>query len=114
MLVASWVSALLAKLCGSLLREVYESERTSFATGVAFLVLSLCLATVIAFRISRPLHAIADDLMEVAQFHLASTPSPQSFIREVAVVADSADRMKASLRSFGRYVPADLVRALLA
>ena len=98
----------------SLLREVYESERISLATGVAFLVLSLFLATFVAFRISRPLHAIADDLMEVAQFQLASTPSPQSFIREVAVVADSADRMKASLRSFGRYVPADLVRALLA
>jgi adenylate cyclase len=86
----------------------------SFATGVAFLVLSVCVATFIALRISRPLHDIANDLMQVAQFHLPSTPSPQSFIREVAVVADSADRMKSSLRSFGRYVPTDLVRSLLA
>jgi adenylate cyclase len=65
-------------------------------------------------RISRPLRDIANDLMQVAQFRLTSTSSPQSFIREVAVVADSADRMKASLRSFSRYVPADLVRELLA
>ncbi|MBV9481254.1 MAG: zinc ribbon domain-containing protein [Acidobacteria bacterium] len=98
----------------SLLRRVYESQRISLATGVAFLILSLCVATFIAFRISWPLRDIANDLMQVAQFHLTSIPSPQSFIREVAVVADAADRMKASLRSFSRYVPADLVRALLA
>ena len=91
-----------------------SAERVSFATGVAFLALSVCVAAFIALRISRPLRDIANDLMQVAQFHLPSTPSPQSFIREVAVVADSADRMKSSLRSFGRYVPTDLVRSLLA
>ena len=67
-----------------------------------------------AVRIARPLRTIADDLLQVAQFRLAPHPSPQSFVREVAVVADAVDRMKASLRSFGRYVPADLVREMLA
>ena len=50
----------------------------------------------------------------MGNFDLSATPMPPSFIEEVAVVGDSVDRMKASLRSFGRYVPTDLVRDLLA
>jgi adenylate cyclase len=65
-------------------------------------------------RIARPLGLIAADLRDVAQFRLSVGPAPRSFVREVATVADAVDRMKASLRSFARYVPTDLVRELLA
>jgi adenylate cyclase len=98
----------------SVLQAVYDTQRMASLMGLGFLALGLLLGTIIAVRIARPLRTIADDLLQVAQFRLARQPSPQSFVREVAVVADAVDRMKASLRSFGRYVPADLVREMLA
>ena len=97
-----------------LLQAVYESQRVAFAAGLAFLIVGLAVGAITAGRIARPLRIIADDLIQVAQFQLTTVPSPPSFVKEVAVVSDAVDRMKASLRSFGRYVPTDIVRELLA
>ena len=98
----------------TLLEAVYKSQRVSLLTGLAFLALGLALGTLVAVRIARPLRSIADDLLQVAQFRLPPTRARRSFIREVSIVADAVDRMTASLRSFGRYVPTDIVRTLLA
>ena len=92
---------------------IYREQQ--FAAGIAllFLLLAVVLGVLLANRIAGPLHSIAQDLEQVALFNLALAPSQPSFVREIAVVSDSTDRMKASLRSFGRYVPTELVRALL-
>ena len=93
---------------------IYREQQ--FAAGIAllFLLLAVVLGVLLASRIAGPLHSIAQDLEQVARFNLALAPSRRSFVREIAVVSDSTDRMKASLRSFGRYVPTELVRELLA
>jgi adenylate cyclase len=65
-------------------------------------------------RIARPVAAIARDLAEVGSFRISNRTSPGSFIREIAELGSSVDRMKTSLRSFGHYVPTDVVRNLLA
>jgi adenylate cyclase len=76
-------------------------------------VIGLVLAGNISKRVSTPLKVISRDLERVGEFELSQQPMPKSSIEEIAVVSDSADRMKASLRSFGRYVPTELVRKLL-
>jgi adenylate cyclase len=91
----------------------YRGRRLAAVMGLAVLALGVVLGTLVAARIAGPLRTIAADLAQIARFRLSSIPSPQSFVREVAVVADSVDRMKAGLRSFAHYVPTDLVRALL-
>ena len=83
------------------------------AAIVALLCVSVVLAQILARRVAKPLREIASDLERVGDFELSEKPAPASLIREVAVVADATERMKASLRSFGRYVPTDLVRDLL-
>src|SRR4051812_555604 len=93
-----------------LFQAVYDSQRVALMLGLVLLLLGVVLGAVLSARIARPLRLIAEDLTQIAQFRLSAKPSPHSFVREVAVVADAVDRMKASLRSFGRYVPADLVR----
>lgn len=80
----------------------------------SLLVAAILLAQVLSRRIARSLQGIAADLRRVGDFELAEQPANQSLIREIAVVGDATERMKASLRSFGRYVPTDLVRDLLA
>jgi adenylate cyclase len=78
------------------------------ATGMATL-----LGWWIAYRISEPLRELSRDLARVGRFELGDDPVIQSFVEEVKVLGDAARRMKRGLRSFGRYVPSDLVRALL-
>ncbi|MDF1703000.1 MAG: adenylate/guanylate cyclase domain-containing protein, partial [Planctomycetota bacterium] len=78
------------------------------------LLLAVAAAKLLARRVAQSLDSIAGDLQRVGAFELGERPRLDSRIREIAVVADASERMKASLRSFGRYVPTDLVRDLLA
>jgi adenylate cyclase len=64
--------------------------------------------------VSAPLAALAGDLERAGRFELARGPALPSSVEEIAVLSHAAERMKASLRSFGRYVPRELVRELLA
>ena len=61
-----------------------------------------------------PVSVIARDLAKVGAFNISRDPAPKSFVREINELGISVDHMKASLRSFGHYVPTDLVRTLLA
>jgi adenylate cyclase len=96
------------------LASVYENQRTAVLWGLAIALLALAGGIALAHSVARPLRVLAADLERVGRFQLSTRPSPHSPIREVAVLGDSVDRMKASLRSFGRYVPSDLVRDMLA
>lgn len=86
---------------------------TIAATG-AGLLLAVWAAFIISRRIAEPLRIISHDLERLSAFAFDGAPANRSFVREVEVLRRSAAKMKASLQSFGRYVPTDLVRGLLA
>jgi len=98
----------------ALLQSVYDKQKTNAAVSLTVLGIGLAIGAMLASRIASPLRLIAADLGRVARFEFSATPEPASFVEEVAVIADTAERMKASLRSFARYVPTDVVRGLLA
>jgi adenylate cyclase len=95
------------------LEVVYANRRLGLGLGLILLLIAIGIGGWIAGRIARPLGLIADDLRRVGQLELTPTPTPTSFVRETLVVSDAVDRMKASLRSFGHYVPIHLVHELL-
>jgi class 3 adenylate cyclase len=64
-------------------------------------------------RISRPLLSLADDLNRVQRLELDHNIEIKSSVREVVVMRDAIQKMKKSLRSFRKYVPADLVADLM-
>jgi adenylate cyclase len=100
------------------LRDISEGayRHAAIAAGVALaaLLVAIWCGRVLSSRIAHPIVAIAEDLANVGAFAISREPSPRSFVREVGELGASVDRMKASLRSFARYVPTDLVRRLLA
>jgi adenylate cyclase len=100
----------LADITEAIYREVW------LAGGVAIgaTLLAALIGVMLAGRIAQPVAAIAEDLHNVGAFEISHHPAPKSFVREIAELGDAVDRMKASLRSFGHYVPTNLVRALLA
>ena len=108
-----WVIAVLApeaEFTGVAIRNAWWT----LGGGLAALLIAVFVAAIVSSRIAGPLRRISEDLERVAAFEFDAAAPPQSFVREVASVGQTVARMKSSLRSFSRYVPADLVRELLA
>jgi adenylate cyclase len=95
-------------------RGSYQHAAIAAAVALIALVLAVFAGRSLSSRIANPIVTIARDLAKVGAFEISRDPAPRSFIREVSDLGASVDRMKASLRSFGHYVPTDLVRRLLA
>ncbi|MGJ8640944.1 MAG: adenylate/guanylate cyclase domain-containing protein [Opitutaceae bacterium] len=64
--------------------------------------------------ISRPLESLTRTTERIRDFHLDDERKVNSVFQEVDRIAESIDRMRIGLRSFARFVPADLVRQLIA
>lgn len=80
------------------------------AASGALLLAGVALALWVAHRVTLPLRRVAADLERVGSFDLAEAEPLRSGIREVATLGEATARMKRSLRSFGRYVPTEVVR----
>lgn len=98
--------------------EFFGSVRSNAESTVILGLCALGVAAVVAFilagRLARPLAAISDDLEKIARFDLERIALMPSSVREISIVGSNVERMKAGLRSFGRYVPTTLVRNLLS
>ena len=65
-------------------------------------------------RISKPLASIAEDLERMARLDIDQDPIlRESHLEEVEHMVSARDRMRGGLKSFTKYVPAQLVRDLL-
>jgi len=98
--------------------EFVGSARRNLALTATVGSLAIAIAAIIAIwlsgQLAKPLKTLSRDLELVSKFELSDMPNPGSAFREIAVMIDSSERMKAALRSFGKYVPIDVVRELLA
>ncbi len=81
--------------------------------GVLLATGAVILSIIFARRISEPLARVSEDMARISHYDIRSEPYGFSNIHEMAVVTGSLEKMKASLRAFGRYVPGELVRAVL-
>lgn len=95
------------------LNAAYHNAAVSLLLALVALIATLVFATLLSRRISAPLNHLSRALEGIGEFRIPSDPSPRSFVREVSVIGESVDRMKSSLRSFGKYVPTDIVRDIL-
>ena len=77
-------------------------------------LLFMPLAYLVAQRLRQPLSQLEADMAKVGRFNLESTPAIRSRIIEITQMGRQLDNMKSGLRSFQKYVPAELVRRLMA
>lgn len=97
--------------------ELFEIPRKGFRTllvssGVAlFASLGICFA--IALFISRPIESFSQDAKNMGELILENRAPTKSFIREIRHLEKSMNEMHMGLKSFSKYVPADLVKQLL-
>lgn len=92
---------------------VRRNNTISLLVSLAALGVAIGIALVLANRVARPLAAIAGDMDDVGRLDLRDKPSEPSAFLEIARMDDALRRMKTSISSFARYVPRDVVRALL-
>ena len=93
----------------------YEWRYVTLTAGTAALV-SLVMALgamLLAARISRPLRNLATDMSRIRALDLEASEPIHSFITEVVNMRAAVDDVKSGLRSFRKYVPADLVKELI-
>jgi adenylate cyclase len=81
------------------------------AALVAFAGLSVWLGRRL---IAAPLATVAGELQHVERFELAEVRRHSSHLTEINALSDAIARMASGLSAFGKYLPADLVRTLLA
>ncbi len=93
---------------------IYREGLIDGGVALGFTLVAMLFGIMLSARISKPVTTITNDLARVGSFDISRDPSPTSFVREINELGISVDRMKAGLRSFGHYVPTDLVRTLLA
>jgi adenylate cyclase len=79
--------------------------------GIALVV--LCVSVVFTQRITRPLTELALEMTRIQSFDLDGDAPIHSRIREIVQMKTALENMKKGLRSFKRYVPADLVSELI-
>ncbi|WP_028587003.1 adenylate/guanylate cyclase domain-containing protein [Desulfocurvus vexinensis] len=81
--------------------------------SLVVLLASMPIIVLVAQRIARPLNLMAAEAERIKRFDLESTLHLRSHIIEVDNLSTSMSRMKGALRSFGQYIPRDLVRRLV-
>jgi adenylate cyclase len=83
---------------------------------ITVLITVICLLLVYAASgwITRPVKKLALQAGKIKDFKLDEVTGVQSILTEIRSLNDAFIAMKSGLASFGRYVPADLVRQLIA
>jgi adenylate cyclase len=96
------------------LARVQGCNRETFLIGVGVLVVAVLVSLYVARQVARPLEQLVCEASAVGRLEVEARAPVRSVVLEVDRLARAAEEMKTSLRSFRKYVPADLVRAILA
>lgn len=84
-----------------------------YSLVILFVVISVLVSLRISSKISEPLMVLAKETEKIRNLELDSNTQVLSPILEVENMSDSIDKMRSGLKSFRKYVPADLVRELI-
>ena len=93
---------------------VYANRRAAIAIALAGLVLAVVAGVLVSTSIARSLGGATRTLDRIARFELEGAALPPSVLREVTQLDDAVGRVTASLRSFARYAPEEIVREVVA
>jgi len=82
--------------------------------SVCGLAIGVLLTTLLARKISKPIELLAEDVLRVRNLDLESGSEIHSHIHEIQTMDNAIQAMKNSLKAFRLYVPAVLVKQLIA
>jgi adenylate cyclase len=96
------------------LDRVHRSNRETVLVGLAILLGAALVSLYVSRQIAQPLEQLARETEEIGRLQVEPLPVVRSLVHEVQRLAVAVEETKTSLRSFRKYVPAELVRVLLS
>jgi len=90
--------------------EIYAGRRRAVLVVLVFLAVAVVVGFLLASGMARSLGRATRALDRAARFELDTVSDRRSTIREVAQLEDAVGRVTASLNSFARYAPEEIVR----
>ncbi len=90
------------------------TRRLAIGLGIALLAFAALSVLLARQMIAAPLAKVAGELQHVERFELAQVKKHSSRLREINALSDAIARMATGLSAFGKYLPNDLVRILVA
>lgn len=91
-----------------------KNTRDIVLVGAVLMVLGMISLGILSRWISRPLARLAIEIQKIQKFDLANPIVLHAKVTEVGDLINSLNMMKRALRTFGMFVPRDLVRELVA
>lgn len=90
----------------------YNGIFTLLISAISALIAIGC-GIVLSRKITDPLEKLSSDAERIREFYIDTGPEVSSIFLEIDRMAASFDKMKLGLRSFRKFVPAEIVRFLL-
>jgi len=94
--------------------SVKRNRVFGFAISFFCLIGVLFLSVLISRKITNPLDLLSANAEKIRQFELDEGAEVDTAFVEITKMADSFENMRTGLKSFGKFVPADLVRYLIS
>ena len=94
--------------------DIKATTRNVLQIATAILVFTVILIAIISRILSRQINAVAEEAEKIGQFDLGGDFDTESHIYEVDALSKAVANMKLSLKSFGAYVPADVVKSIMS
>lgn len=93
---------------------VRRNTRIVMAASAVLILLAVVLGYIFSRRLARPLSELSHEMDKIQNFDLDSDKTIVSSITDVQNMVVSFYKMRQGLRSFRKFVPADIVRQLIA
>lgn len=97
-----------------LMRRIHVSNLITVLGAALGVLFGILISAFVANAVSKPLRRLDAETRRIAEFRLEAGEPVRSVVAEVDALGAAVEQMKAGLRSFERFVPADLVRSVLA
>lgn len=94
--------------------DIKATTRNVLQIASGILVFTIILIAIISRMLSRQINAVAEEAEKIGQFDLGGDFDMKSHIYEVDALSKAVANMKLSLKSFGAYVPADVVKSIMS
>ena len=91
----------------------HQANRSTLLVTLGAMIIAILIGVYVSGQVARPLEHLASEAAKVGHLRLAAQPVAHSFVLEVDRLAVASEEMKSGLRSFRKYVPAELVRRLI-
>src|SRR5579871_1133346 len=94
--------------------RVNRHHRIYLFAGLCVLAAAVLVSLYVSAQVAGPLEILARETAAIGRLEMNARPRIRSVVHEVDRLGIAMEEMKTGLRSFQKYVPADLVRSLLA